>query len=118
LATFSTGYERLMSSAGLGKGIHTNESFIDGVRGVNKRGEASCKKDFFQALAEERKIRECAKSPEALSHDSPFAIFGLLLVAKQDLTNELAIPDYSSLIGSVLQPYKQESHQCCQRGIF
>ena len=45
-------------------------------------------------MAEERKISECAKSAEALSHDSPFAVFRLFLATKQDLTNDLAILDY------------------------
>ena len=41
----------------------TNQSRIDGVRGVHERSETSSKEDLLETFAKERKIRDCTRSP-------------------------------------------------------
>jgi hypothetical protein len=95
----------------------TNQSRIDGVRGVHEWSETSSKENLLETFAKERKIRDCTKAPETLAENSPFAIFGLCLVSKQNLTNDLAILDYGAIQASVAERVATHdwAHQCCLR---
>ena len=95
----------------------TNQSRIDRVRGVHEWSETSRKENLLETFAKERKICDCTKAPETLAQNCPFAIFGLGLVSKQNLTNDLAILDYGAIQSSVTDCVATHgwAHQCCLR---